>query len=97
MSDALITIIAVGVIAAIQSLITAWTSRKAAAQNADIIAAAAILTSQLDKTDKKVDVIETKLDENHKQMNGNLDKLVKTTAELATAKEKAKNKEENKK
>lgn len=42
------------------------------------------------KTNKKVAVIETKLDENHKQQNGNLTKLLKTTADLATANEKAK-------
>lgn len=46
---------------------------------------------------KKIDTIETKLDENHKQQNGNLTKLLETTSQLATAKEKAKNKEENKK
>lgn len=49
------------------------------------------------KITKKVDVIESKLDENHKQQNGNLTKLLETTSQLATAKEKAKNKEENKK
>lgn len=38
----------------------------------------------------KVDVVEKKLDESHKQMNGNLDKLIKSTADLATLKEKNK-------
>lgn len=42
------------------------------------------------KTKSKVDVVEKKLDENHKQQNGNLTKLLKTTADLATANEKAK-------
>lgn len=53
------------------------------------------------KTNKKVDancrkleVVEDKLDESHKQMNGNLDKLIKTTAELATAQEKARAKKQ---
>jgi alcohol dehydrogenase class IV len=48
------------------------------------------------KTNKKVDVIETKLDESHKQMNGNLDKLIKASTDLATATEKAKNIEQQK-
>lgn len=46
---------------------------------------------------KKIDTIETKLDENHKQQNGNLTKLLETTSQLATAKEKAKNEKENNK
>lgn len=40
--------------------------------------------------------IVAKLDESHKQMNGNLDKLIKSTADLATANEKARNKAEDK-
>lgn len=42
------------------------------------------------KTNKKVAVIETKLDESHRQMNGNLDKLIKSTKDLATLQEKNK-------
>lgn len=54
------------------------------------------VVTKVEGTDKKVDVIETKLDENHKLMNGNIDKLMKKTDELATAKEKAKNEAEKK-
>lgn len=96
MSDALLTIIAVGVIAAIQSIINARIARKAATQNAEIITAAAILNAKLEGADKKIDIVEKKLDENHKQQNGNLTKLLKTTEDLATAKEKAKNEAEKK-
>lgn len=42
------------------------------------------------KMKSKVDTVDRKLDENHKQQNGNLDKLLKTTEQLATANEKAK-------
>lgn len=45
------------------------------------------------QTNKKVDVVEKKLDESHKQMNGNLDKLIKSTADLATLTEKNKHKD----
>lgn len=38
----------------------------------------------------KVETVDKKLDENHKQQNGNLDKLLKATEQLATANEKAK-------
>ena len=48
------------------------------------------------RINKKVVTVETKLDENHKQMNGNIDKLVETTKQLATAQEKARAKEEDK-
>lgn len=43
----------------------------------------------------KVDVVEKKLDESHKQMNGNLDKLIKSTADLATLTEKSKHTDKN--
>lgn len=49
------------------------------------------------QTNKKVDVIENKLDESHKQMNGNLDKLIKSTADLATLTEKNKHIDSKKK
>jgi len=48
------------------------------------------------KQGKKIDVVENKLDENHKQMNGNIDKLVETTKQLAISQEKARAKEEDK-
>lgn len=41
---------------------------------------------------KKIDVVEKKLDENHKLANGHFTQLLKTTAELATAQEKARGK-----
>lgn len=44
------------------------------------------------KMNKKVDTVDRKLDDNHKQQNGNLDKLLKTTEQLAIANEKAKHK-----
>lgn len=40
-------------------------------------------------TMKKVHVIEGKLDENHKLVNGHLSALIQTTKELATANERA--------
>lgn len=46
------------------------------------------------QTHKKVEVIEKKLDETHKQMNGNMDKLIKSTADLATLTEKNKHKDD---
>lgn len=86
MSDALILGISLPIITAVSAWVTIWLNGKVAAK----------LAAQIDEAKEKMNVVEKKLDENHKQMNGNLDKLVKTTADLATAKEKAKNKEENK-
>lgn len=37
----------------------------------------------------------TKVDKYHKEVNGKMGELIETTKQLATAKEKAKNKEEN--
>jgi septal ring factor EnvC (AmiA/AmiB activator) len=48
--------------------------------------------SNVELVDQKVAIVETKLDESHKQMNGNLTKLLQTTTDLATEKEKAKHK-----
>ena len=42
------------------------------------------------KQNKKMDKLETKLDDNHKLSNGNMDKLIKSTADLATLTEKNK-------
>ena len=39
----------------------------------------------------KVNGLTTKVDEYHKAVNGNMEKLLNTTAELATANEKARN------
>lgn len=86
MSDALILGISLPIITAVSAWVTIWLNGKVAAK----------LAAQIDEAKEKMNVVEKKLDENHKQMNGNLDKLVKTTADLATAKEKAKNREENK-
>jgi hypothetical protein len=48
------------------------------------------------KTNKKMDVVEKKLDESHRQMNGNLDKLIKSTEDLATLREKNKHQDKKK-
>lgn len=45
---------------------------------------------------EKVETVEKKLDVNHGLINGNLSKLLKTTEELATAKEKARAEEKDK-
>ena len=45
---------------------------------------------KMNTVESKVDVVEKKLDENHKQQNGNLTKLLETTKELATLTEKSK-------
>lgn len=47
----------------------------------------------MDTVKDQVVVVEKKLDENHKQQNGNLTKLLETTRDLATAKEKEKHAE----
>jgi len=41
------------------------------------------------RTNKKVEIIETKLDENHRLTNGHMTQLLQTTKDLATATEKA--------
>jgi len=87
MSDSLLTVIVVGVIAIIQSIIKARIDRKAAAQNAEIIAASKILSANLERTNDRIV-------EYHKEVNGNMVKLIETTKELATAKEKARAKDE---
>lgn len=46
---------------------------------------------------KKLNTVETKLDENHRLTNGHMQKLLETTASLATATEKARAKAEDKK
>lgn len=46
-------------------------------------------TNQAVVVQKQVEIV-AKLDESHKQMNGNLDKLIKSTADLATLTEKNK-------
>lgn len=87
MSDALLTIIVVGAIALIQTVVNGWKERKAAAQkalidaaavaqNAEIIAAAKILEQKLVAMDKKVDDTNTKVDEYHKETNSKLSQLV---------------------
>jgi uncharacterized membrane protein YgaE (UPF0421/DUF939 family) len=44
----------------------------------------------------KLAKVKTKVEEYHAEVNGNMHKLLKTTEELATAKEKARGKEEDK-
>lgn len=44
---------------------------------------------KMNAVEVKVDVVEKKLDENHKLNNGNLTKLLETTEKLATAQERA--------
>lgn len=51
---------------------------------------------KIDSVNTKVDVVEKKLDENHTQQNGNLNKLLETTKQLATAQEKARNEAQDK-
>lgn len=46
--------------------------------------------AEVQTTKAKVSVVEEKLDENHKLINGHLSNLLETTKELATEKEKAK-------
>lgn len=46
-------------------------------------------------TNNKVTVLQTKVEEYHKEVNGNMGKLLKTTEELATAKEMARNLADN--
>lgn len=50
---------------------------------------AARLAKQLAENSKKLEVVEEKLDANHKLANGHFTQLLKTTAELATAKERS--------
>lgn len=45
------------------------------------------------KITKKVDVIESKLDENHKQQNGNLTKLLETNFSISHGKGEGKERE----
>lgn len=47
------------------------------------------------KSKTKANTLDRKVDEYHKEVNGKMGQLIETTKELATAKEKARNKEEN--
>lgn len=46
------------------------------------------------KQNEKIDVVEKKLDENHRLTNGHMAALLETTKQLATAQEKARGKKE---
>lgn len=48
------------------------------------------------KQSKKLNTVESKLDENHKLVNGHLSALLQTTKDLATATERARAKAETK-
>ena len=48
------------------------------------------VVEQKEKLLEKVDVVEKKLDENHKQANGHFSELLESAKQLATAKEKEK-------
>lgn len=50
----------------------------------------ALMVVYVARSNKKMDKVNTKVEEYHKAVNGNMEKLLKTTAELATAKEKKK-------
>lgn len=87
MSDALILGIVLPIITAVSAWVTIWLNGRIAAK----------LQAQIAETTSKVNTVEKKLDENHKQQNGNLTKLLETTKQLATATEKAKHEPEKKK
>ena len=86
MSDALILGIVIPVITAVSAWVTIWLNGRVAAK----------LKSQIVETNLKLNTVESKLDENHRQQNGNLTKLLETTKELATAKERARGENEKK-
>lgn len=79
MSDALILGLFTPIMIAISTWVTIWLNARIAAK----------IASKVDANCRKLEVVEEKLDESHKQMNGNLDKLIKSTADLAVAHEKA--------
>jgi hypothetical protein len=52
---------------------------------------------KIDANKKGIDKVVEKVDEYHKEVNGNMSKLLETTKELATATEKAKHESDKKK
>lgn len=87
MSDTLILGIALPVITAISAWVTIWLNGRVAAK---LAAQLSENTNKIAEAKEKMDVVEKKLDENHKLNNGNLTKLLETTEKLATAQEKSK-------
>jgi hypothetical protein len=55
----------------------------------------ALMVVYVARNNKKINTVKEKVDEYHKEVNGNMAKLLQTTKELATATEKAKHSETN--
>lgn len=89
MSDAVVISLITGVVTVILAIIGVVTlviTLRSNAKQAAIIAAQNLLTANQAQLNLKVD-------EYHKEVNGNMHKLLETTKKLATAEEKAKHKE----
>lgn len=90
MSDAVILAIVGGIIGLSTMYLKSRIDAKALLAAAIAEEKALKLENKVDVVKEKVEIVEKKLDDNHKQQNGNLTKLLETTTQLATAKEKAK-------